>query len=376
LNEAAARVKAGGSGQATIFVKGGWMRCARMVVLAGALWGQAAWGAEAARLAAGDAAPPLKVERFIKGEAVGSLAKGTVYVIEFWATSCGPCVQTIPELSRVQAQYQDQGVVVVGVDVWEDGKLDGETLRRVEAYVAARGKRMNYRVAYDGAARQMDSAWLKAAGAPGIPWAVVVDRAGRIAWMGHSLKVGLVLEEVVSGRWDVREGPARMKAAESAFAAALTCYGGGLAAGDAAWANVAAAHPAMARLKRVERLAAVLQADAAAGVRLGREIVAAGKAAEDPAEMQSMLVVLRARREGAGVRGLLAEAADAVFALSDAGESATHLLRAENYFAVGEVEEGRAAGARAIALSGAEVREATVRYVAKMEATYGQGAGK
>jgi thiol-disulfide isomerase/thioredoxin len=329
--------------------------------------GRAAWGE--ALVKAGDAAPAFGVERFVKGEAIGTLEKGTVYVVEFWSTFCGPCVETVPELSRLQAQYRDQKVVIVGVDVWEDGKMDGGTLKRVEAYVAGRGEKMNYRVAYDGAARVMDTTWLKATGAPGIPWAVVVDREGKIAWTGHSMQVGLVLEEVVAGTWDVKEGPARMKAAQGEFAAALKTYGEGLAVGEVAWGKAASAHPTLARLKRVEHFAAVLKADEAAGVALGNEIVAAGKRSGDPSEMQAMLVVLRGRKERVGVRALLAEAAEAVFGLSDEKESATHLLRAENWYALGEAEKGRAEGARAVELADPAAREATVKYVKEMEGT-------
>ncbi len=40
---------------------------------------------------------------------------GKVVVVNFWATWCGPCLKEIPDLSRVQEQYKDQGLVVLGV---------------------------------------------------------------------------------------------------------------------------------------------------------------------------------------------------------------------------------------------------------------------
>lgn len=347
-----------------------------MVLIAATVCTAVRAAAAEGKLAAGDLAPAFRVERFLKGEAFEQLEKGKVYVVEFWATSCGPCVQTIPALTRLQQAYGEQGVIVCGVDVWEDGKWTEETLKKVQGFVERQGKKMAYRVAYDGAAKFMDAAWLKASGAPGIPWAVVVDREGRIAWMGHSLQAELVVEEVVAGRWEVKEGPARLKAAGAEFAAALAAYKQGLAAGDAAWRIAAGAHPAMGRMKRAERFAAMLAAghDAAAFT-LGQEVVAEAKRSGDAAEMQEMMVPLRERGGALDAAGkaLLREAAEATFALSDQAESATHLLMAENWWVLGEVAKGRAEGALAIERSVPEAREATTRYVREMEGKHAGG---
>lgn len=165
-------------------------------------------------LAVGDAAPAFKVEAFVKGEPVKSFEKGKVYVVEFWATWCGPCVAAFPHLSEMQAKYKDK-VTFIGTNIWER-PYNSETLEKVKTFVTEQGDKMAYTVAFDGKAAEMDAAYMKAAGRNGIPSAFIVNQDGKIAWMGHPMSMEKVLEEVVAGKYDLKAAADKEKAAKDA----------------------------------------------------------------------------------------------------------------------------------------------------------------
>src|SRR5688572_31071660 len=132
---------------------------------------------KSATLKAGDPAPPLAVSKWVKGEPVKQLEKGKVYVIECWATWCGPCIQAIPHVTELQKKYKDKDLIVIGMNVWEND------VAAVEPFVKKMGAKMDYRVATDlvpeGAeSGKMADTWMKAAGRNGIPCSFIVDREG------------------------------------------------------------------------------------------------------------------------------------------------------------------------------------------------------
>ena len=175
---------------------------ARLMTLAALVIGLAGGQAPAQSLNVGDASPPLTVGRYVKGEKIERLEPDQTYVVEFWATWCGPCIQTIPHLTELQKKYKDKGVKFIGVSVFEQDQ------DKVEPFVKKMGEKMEYSVAVDdvskgeGAEGKMATAWMKASESEGIPTAFVVKN-GKVAWIGHPSGMDPVLEKVVKPDFDL-----------------------------------------------------------------------------------------------------------------------------------------------------------------------------
>lgn len=47
--------------------------------------------------------------------------RGNIVVLDFWATWCAPCKQSMPQLQKLHEQFADKPVKFIGVNVWENG---------------------------------------------------------------------------------------------------------------------------------------------------------------------------------------------------------------------------------------------------------------
>lgn len=172
-------------------------------------------------LKVGDAAPALKVAKWFKGTEVKEFEKGKVYVVEFWATWCGPCKKTIPHLTKMAHDLKDK-VTVVGVSVWETrpGETGTEYLGKVEKFVAGMGDKMDYNITADTEAGDMAKTWMAASNSQGIPTAFVVDKDSKIVWIGHPME-GLekVAADVYAGTFSVERSEALKAEAAKAMEA-------------------------------------------------------------------------------------------------------------------------------------------------------------
>jgi thiol-disulfide isomerase/thioredoxin len=155
----------------------------------------------------GNRAPELKIEKWLKGGGFQSLKKGKVYLIDFWATWCVPCIAGMPHLSQLQQKYKDRGLDVIGIT---SNDPYGNTQDKVAAFVKSRQGLMQYDIAWvpESSKKNLTGIfvhpWMQKAGTMNLPTVFLVDRNGNIAYIGDPHTVDGVLDQVINGAHDLK----------------------------------------------------------------------------------------------------------------------------------------------------------------------------
>jgi thiol-disulfide isomerase/thioredoxin len=117
----------------------------------------------------GSAAPDFTLKD-AEGETVKlSELKGSVVMIDFWATWCGPCIAAMPAVQKMHEEYKDKGVKIYGINTWERG--DAVKFKKDKGYT------YGLLLKGDDVATQY--------GVTGIPAFFIMDHDGRVLYTGQ-----------------------------------------------------------------------------------------------------------------------------------------------------------------------------------------------
>jgi thiol-disulfide isomerase/thioredoxin len=118
----------------------------------------------------GKAAPELELKSTDGKITKLSTLRGKPVFLEFWATWCGPCVELLPDLAKLYAETQKQGLAWISIDNDEDPK-------DVADYLSKKQLSMPWPNFHDE-----DGALGKAFHRFGIPLGVLIDKDGKITF--------------------------------------------------------------------------------------------------------------------------------------------------------------------------------------------------
>jgi len=114
----------------------------------------------------GKQAPDFTLESIDGSNISLSELKGNTVVLDFWATWCGPCRRSLPELNQLYKDKAGENLKVFAINIKEDKE-------QVESFLKSAGLSLPVLLDKDGQVA-------KEFGVKGIPQTVVIDKQGAV----------------------------------------------------------------------------------------------------------------------------------------------------------------------------------------------------
>jgi thiol-disulfide isomerase/thioredoxin len=158
------------------------------------------------QLTIGDNVPNLKIEKWFKNGGFNPFENGKVYLVDLWSTWCVPCIVGMPHLSELQKKYEAKGLEVIGIT--SEDKY-GNTFENVKNFILKKDSLVNYNVAWVSSSKKNNEEgiwlhpWMQRSGFGNLPTSFLIDRNGKIVYMGDPATIDKTLDDVIEGHYDV-----------------------------------------------------------------------------------------------------------------------------------------------------------------------------
>lgn len=133
--------------------------------------------------------PSASVEGWVNTNSPPTTAdlKGKWVLVDHWATWCGPCIQSMPEMVQLNREWKPRGVFIIGITP-ETSEAVPAIEKVIESFPG-----FEWPVAYGGEQAQ------QLAGISAYPTVQLYSPDGKLAWEGHPVELRQALNEHVGG---------------------------------------------------------------------------------------------------------------------------------------------------------------------------------
>jgi cytochrome c biogenesis protein CcmG/thiol:disulfide interchange protein DsbE len=144
------------------------MKILRWVLPVALVYGAFAYGQGSVASFAGKKVPAFTATTFNGKKISNATLKGKPYILDFWATWCGPCKAASPTMQAIHKKYGGKGLVVIGADVLENPG----GLPMAKKYPKEHGYTYTFTTGNEKLGETL--------GIEGIPCIIFVDKTGKI----------------------------------------------------------------------------------------------------------------------------------------------------------------------------------------------------
>jgi peroxiredoxin len=150
----------------------------------------------------GDMAPDFTMQDLAGRPVKLSDYRGKIVILDFWATWCGPCQNSMPHTQEVTARYKGQGVVTLG-SCTLDTRVAFERWMRTNQQ-----KYPDIVWGHDAAEKGPDTISASLYGVQGIPKQFIIDPHGKVVAMVTGYLKGETILEAALAKAGVNVDPA------------------------------------------------------------------------------------------------------------------------------------------------------------------------